>query len=303
MLDIQKVLLATDLSEGADFALPWAVRFAKLHGSTLHLLHAISLFDSDPSVPLHHYRALEAIYRRLVEHADQRMRAALENAGTGDLPVELAQSRGISAADVILDYALQEEIDLIVLGTHGHRGPRPQMLGSVSSEVARIAHCAVLAVGHETQTEIRRIVVPIDFSEPSDVSLEHAKELGTTLGASLHLLHVVEVECYLDLYFSTPVEEAFDIPSLKERAAALMAERFHAVGGPDVPYETAAVANHPVRGILEFAEDQRADLLIMASHGRTGQQPGLVGSVANSVLRRAPCPLLLLKAFGKSLLP
>ena len=102
MLEIKRVLFATDLSEGAQFALPWAVRFAKLHGATLHLLHAISLYDSDPSVPLKHYRALEAIYRRLVEHADVQMRAAVKSSDAGDLPVELVQSRGVSAAEVSL---------------------------------------------------------------------------------------------------------------------------------------------------------------------------------------------------------
>ena len=153
------------------------------------------------------------------------------------------------------------------------------------------------------ETEIRRIVVPIDFSEPSDLSLEYAKELGATFGAGLSLVHVVEVECYLDLYFSEPVEEAFDVPLLEERAAALLTERYEAVSGPEVPYETSAVAGHPVQGILEFAKDQRADLLVMASHGRTGHQPALVGSVANSVLRRTPCPLFVVKAFGRSLLP
>lgn len=303
MLDIQKVLFATDLSEGAEFALPWAVRFAKLHGATLHVLHAISLYDSDPSIPLKHYRALEAIYRRFVEHADEQMRAALAEIDVGDLPVQLVEERGVSPAEVILDYALHEDMDLIVIGRHGHRGLRPQILGSVSAEVARIAHCPVLAVGHEMETEISRIVVPVDFSEPSDVTLEYAKELGATFGAELSLLHVVEVECYLDLYFSEPVEEVFDVPRLKERATALLKERFDATDGPDVPFEATALAAHPVQGILEFARDQRADLLVMASHGRTGHQPALVGSVTNSVLRRTPCPLLVVKAFGKSLLP
>lgn len=301
MLEIQKIVFATDFSYNSELAFPWAVRFAKTYGAALHMLHAISMDDADPSVPLKHYRVLEAIYRRRVEHAEEQMSAAVSESGAADLRVEVVQRRGVSAAEVILDYALQEDVDLIVLGTHGQRGQRPQLLGSVSSEVARIAHCPVLAVRME-KPAIRRILVPMDFSQPSDESLEYAKELGSKFSATLSLLHVVEVECYLDLYFSKPVDKEFDIPRLEDRCRRLLEERFAAVGGPGVPYEVNAVAAHPVEGILKFAEEDGADLLVMASHGRTGHEPALVGSVANSVLRRAPCPLLVVKAFGKSLL-
>lgn len=303
MLDIQKVLFATDFSEVSESAFPWAVRFAKVHGASLHMLHAIALYDADPTIPLKHYRVLEAMYGRMVEHAEERMRSAVAESEAAELPVEIVLRRGVSPAEAILDYALHEDVDLILLGTHGQRGLRPQLLGSVSSEVSRIAHCPVLAVGRDEPIEIRRIVVPIDFSQPSEVSLEHARELAATFGATLSLLHVVEVECYLDVYFPQPIEEVFDLPALEDRATRLLGERFARGGGPEVPFEAMAVAAHPVEGILDFAKDQGADLLVMASHGRTGHQPALVGSVTNSVLRRAPCPLLVVKAFGKSLLP
>ncbi|MEJ2337769.1 MAG: universal stress protein [Gemmatimonadales bacterium] len=303
MLDIHKVLFATDFSDVAESAFPWAVRFASVHGAELHLLHAIALYDADPAIPLKHYRVLEAIYERMVQHAQEQMRSAVAESEASELPVEIVVRRGISPADAILDYALQEDIDLIVVGTHGQRGLRPQLLGSVCSEVARIAHCPVLAVGRDKPVEVERIVVPLDFSEPSDVGLEHARHLGASFGATLSLLHVVEVECYQEVYFSTPIEEAFDLPALEEKAAQLLEERMVTGNGPEVSFEVATVAAHPVEGILDFAEDRNADLLVLASHGRTGHQPALVGSVANSVLRRAPCPLLVVKAFGKSLRP
>lgn len=303
MLAIDRVLFATDFSETSEFALPWAVDFAGRHGSVLHVLHTISLYDADPSVPLEHNRVLERLYERMVRHASDRMKAAVAGAAPPELPVELAQRRGIAPAEAILDYALQQEIDLIVLGSHGHRGVRPYLLGSVAAEVARLAHCPVLVVGREPAPAVKRILVPLDMSEASEAGLEHARELGHELDAALLLLHVIEVEAYLDLYFPRPTEEMFDLPELEAKAVRYLEKRFRDAGGPDVAMEAAAIVAHPVEGIRSFAAERQVDLIVMASHGRTGHQPALIGSVANGVLRNTPCPLLIIKAFGKSLLP
>lgn len=303
MLDIKRILFATDFSEGAERAFPWAVSLATLHGSALHMLHTIALYDADPALPVEHYRVLERLYERMVEHAEERMRSAARESAPPELVIQMSQLRGIAPAEAILDYMLQSDIDLAVLGSHGHRGVRKLLLGSVSAEVARLAHCPVLIVGRERAPHIRRILVPLDLSEVSDVGLEHALELAAGLGASVLLLHVVEVQGYLDFYFPQPAEEYFDLARLRRDAIERLLQRARDVAGHDVPVDADALVAHPVEGIRDVAEKRGADLILMASHGHSGHQPALIGSVANGVLRHAPCPVMIVKAFGKSLLP
>ena len=116
---------------------------------------------------------------------------------------------------------------------------------------------------------IHRILVPTDFGQASDAALAQARELATALQASLHLVHVLDDA---------------------QRADAVATSLEAALG-----YETVLLSGPTARTIVEYATDRAFDLIVMGTHGRTGVAHLLLGSVAEQVVRTAPCPVLTVR--------
>lgn len=141
---------------------------------------------------------------------------------------------------------------------------------------------------------VRRILVPTDFSEPSSYALEMAIELGRRFGAELVLFHAHEMPAYVfpdgvmpvtpdvlsDL--QTAVDGELERLAARVRAAGLRVSRRSAIGVHDLE-------------ICRAAEEVDADLIIMGTHGRTGLRHALIGSVAEKVVRKAPCAVLTVR--------
>jgi universal stress protein A len=143
-----------------------------------------------------------------------------------------------------------------------------------------------------------RILVPTDFSEPSEAALAHAKGLASQFGASLHLIHVVDDPALTGLFgLETIVPDPDEVSpgATEELAAQLTAElapveraRFRA---------TAEVLRGPVAAtIVKTAAELGVSLIVMGTHGRTGVTHAIVGSVAEKVVRQAACPVLTVHA-------
>ncbi len=224
------------------------------------------------------------------------MSRALEGHGDG-LKFICAQLRSISAAGAILEYAAEHNIDLITLGTHGRRGLRRLLLGSVAEEVVRLAPCPVLTVperaGGTTPGQVRRILVPVDFSEHARLALSHASQLAALYGARLELLHVIAEVVYPDFYppLVPPLGAVSD--ELRERSQTRLRDLLAQVPHPDA--DTHVGSGPAAHEIVRFAEDLPADLIVIASHGLTGIRHMLLGSVTEQVVRRAPCPVFTVK--------
>jgi len=144
---------------------------------------------------------------------------------------------------------------------------------------------------------VTRVLVPIDFSEPADAALQYAASLAVKVGASLHLLHVFE-DPYLgggafaaEMYVPVPqdLRETL-LADAKQQLAARLAtldEQFHA---------TADVYTGPTaRAIADYATTNDIDLIVIGTHGRGGMAHLLLGSVAERVVRTAPCPVLTVR--------
>jgi len=143
--------------------------------------------------------------------------------------------------------------------------------------------------------DIRLILAPIDFSEFSKQAVESAYALAQTFGAKLLLLHVVELPAYPIEGFA-PASMGTTLLEDLERQASLDLARVL----PKTPNTTAevlrqAVVGIPYRKIVEVAEAERVDLIVMATHGRTGLSHLLMGSVAEREGRTAPCPMLTIR--------
>ena len=145
---------------------------------------------------------------------------------------------------------------------------------------------------------ISRILVPVDFSAHSEHALQYATALAGRLGASLHLLHVVE-----DPAASVAWNAEGVLPDLTGLRNALLADaeqRLLACRSDaeraQVPVVTTARTGLVADAVVEYAKALGIDLVVMGTHGRTGMAHLLMGSVAEQVLRHAPCPVLTVRA-------
>lgn len=144
---------------------------------------------------------------------------------------------------------------------------------------------------------ITRILVPTDFSPTADAALEYAFDLAGRFGASLQILHVLDDPFVVDgMAADAYIAEA---PALRTAMLDDARERLRHRAAPRealaTPIETEVLFGHGARTIAEYAADRGVDLIVMGTHGRTGFAHLLLGSVAERLVRTAPCPVLTVR--------
>jgi nucleotide-binding universal stress UspA family protein len=142
---------------------------------------------------------------------------------------------------------------------------------------------------------IVRILVPTDFSPDAEAAFRYARELASVFDAALHLVHVVEDPLAAGMW-SSEVYTA-EIAGLQVSLVREAERRLRNTVPPDAGAVTTEVrAGGAAAQILETAREQKADLIVMGTRGRTGLAHVIMGSVAERVVRLAPCPVLTLRA-------
>jgi universal stress protein A len=144
---------------------------------------------------------------------------------------------------------------------------------------------------------IRRILVPVDFSEDAINALAYARDFADRFGAELIILHVVE-----PIYYATPADMYVTSPNLsllldeQRKAATQQLARLAAnLQQKGVRHRTVLKTGVPAQVIVDSAHRPGADLIVMSTHGRTGLAHILMGSVAEKVVRHADCPVLTVR--------
>ncbi len=293
MLKIRNVLLPTDGSAWAERTFAHAAYFAGQHGARLHILNVsitrgemVGTLVTNPPAEVNGFR------KELHE-------AAAESIGVEIVQADLMAK---SVEDGIIEYAKNHDIDLVLMATHGRSGIDHVMMGSTSEMVVRLASCPVLTVcptADHSDVEVGRIIVPVDFSEHAWLATAHAKELARIFKATVHLVHVMEVLPSVGFADYPPV-----LPDEEMQADTRQALRdlYKESEGPGGPVEYHVEIGHPVTETLGAAKKLDADLMVISTHGRTGLSRMLMGSVAEKMVQKAPCPVFVVKAFGRSLL-
>jgi len=138
----------------------------------------------------------------------------------------------------------------------------------------------------------QRFLVPLDFSEYADQTLDYAITLAGQLGARVTLLHVIQPLPLggVDMGVTLPFTYIQELEGEIQRSMESSLERVTAAG---LEGEIVIVHGVPFHEIIETAKTQQVDLIVMGTHGRTGFQYVLLGSVAEKVVRLAPCPVLV----------
>lgn len=292
MLHLQNILVPIDFSECAENALHLALDLAVRAGAELHLVHVWPEASLSEIVAINEGEAARDVAFQLNEATVEPLRRLdPEVRGKIDIVHELLKNG--HPAEAILAYARDHEIDLIVMGTHGRRGLRRWILGSVTEEVLHEAPCPVLAVRpDEDPAPISHILVPVDFSEASGKALAQAKNLASLYDAALTLLFVAE-EYYVPTFSDTglPVFTLFQFdPEITAQATEALRRMDEETLGPEVPTTYLVRSGQAHRTIVSVANETQAGLVMMATQG-LGQMHGIIGSVTDRVVRTAPCPV------------
>jgi nucleotide-binding universal stress UspA family protein len=282
-LSLKNILLATDFSPGSETAVKYAQAIARRHASRVHTIHVNSpnsynLLDPDAF----------AITFNGPEANSKNIADVLHGLLTG-LPSQTPLRQG-AVWEVIGDVARRNEIDLLVLASHGRHGIPRLVLGSVAEEVFRNVSCPVLTVGPDVkpcnsrEMKIKKVLLATHFDAGSTAPL-HAALLCNEFGAELTVLHVADEN-----------KAASNGKTSKE-----LAQQLTSVVPPEASLwqKPACVLKYglPSANILEVAQQMRADLIVL---GARHPEPARINShlpwaTAARVIAEAECPVLTVR--------
>lgn len=146
---------------------------------------------------------------------------------------------------------------------------------------------------------IRTILVPVDFSDCSLSGLTYAVRFAREVGARIIVLHVADLGPVMMTTGCGVYDSRIYVEAAQRRCSNQMQAFLKRVDFDGVPVETSAVAGYCPAAIYEAAAKERANLIIISTHGRTGLRRALVGSVAESTVRHAGCPVLVVPSFAR----
>lgn len=300
-LRLKSILVATDFSEASEKPLRHALAIARHYGAKFYLVHVVSSLgftlvgsDAVSAATEEAWRDARQLEDDLVQHgalAGLRHEAIVRQ---GDVWEELEK------------LVRQEQVDLLVIGTHGRRGLGKLLLGSVAEQVFRHADCLVLTVGpgsfQENPVERTRAIRPFlfatDFGAASLHALPYAISSANQFGTKLILLHVLT---------AVPMPEGFrrytpgDVMQMRENARTASIRRLEELTAQNaelaVKPELMVEFGVPGENILQAAETLKADSIILGLHrsAHISTASHMPWATAYEVVCRAGCPVLTVR--------
>ncbi len=287
-VSIRRVLAATDFSPLSEKALRQALAIARRYHAKFYIVHVVSSWGFNVAG---YDAAVEAA--RLAQIDLEKLVSELIKSGAlKDVDNEIVVVIG-DLWEELRRIATSYEIDLIVIGTHGHVGVEKMVMGSVAESVFRYARRPVRTVGPcvpdtESFTSARRsILFPTDFSTASVAALPYAMSIANEHGAELTLLHVVERTNDESLLSSRDL-----VGSLREKLRKLGNDNLESENAIQVE----VVFGQTVQKIVEFSRDQNCDLIVMGLKSPptffADRRPWLH---ASAIISDACCPVLTVR--------
>jgi nucleotide-binding universal stress UspA family protein len=300
---LKNILYATDFSPCSQVALPYLRAIAECYGSTIHVVHVLSP-EARTSVPLDDFAELDA-ERSTAEAA---MKTLLAGNPFGDIAHTATIERG-PLWEVLAAFIEEKSIDLVVLGTHGRRGLKKLVLGSVAEQVYRHAACPVLTAGPHSphdglaQANIATILYATDFSSGSHHALPYALSLARANHSHLILLHCVPpamemVPASIDAVPVAIQVSAEFVTEALARARQQMEELISPEIMQELNPEIIAEYGPAADMILSLAEKKQADLIVMGAHRASASSivSHLPWATASAVVCQAHCPVLTVRS-------
>lgn len=279
------ILFPTDGGEGSTPVFDHVLDLAARHDATVHVLNVVDTTHDTVT------RVSGTLVDALEREGEAVVAAAAERAAERGVSTVTDVVRG-AVAGAITDYAVENDVDLVAMPTHGRTGLERLLLGSVTERVLRTAPVPVLALRPDEDAgryPSRNVLVPTDGSDCAAAALDHGIAIAAETGATLHVLSVVDVAS-----LGADVHSQVQVDSLEADARAVVESATAAAEAAGVESVAGSVeAGSSIhRAILSYADENDVDLVAMGTHGRSGLDRILLGSVTEKTLRTAPAPVL-----------
>jgi len=270
-----RILVPTDGSRSAEAAARHGLVIAEAFDASVHLISVTSEKERGERLAKAQARdAISTLEKLFEQESDLSFQSVIEQG---------------SPHEAILSYASENDVDLVVMGTHGRHGLSRVLIGSVTERVVRLSNDPVLAVPPYAMGRERegydRILVPTDGSPAATAAVEHGISIAERLGASVRVLCVIEGETGLP-----PLGDR-----LRDEAVEVVENVAEQASGRDISLSTHVQPGTPHEVINNFVSAYGIDLVTMGTHGRSGIRRHLLGSVTERVLRTSEAPVLTVR--------
>jgi nucleotide-binding universal stress UspA family protein len=276
---LKNILFATDFSEPSMKAFPYVTALAQNFAASVFVCHVITPSALVAAAP----QAAPSVYEAEYEAAAKELDNIVSSPQLAGLKTKALLSSGM-LGDSLLQEITDNNVDLVVAGTHGRTGLRRFLLGSAVEEICRVATCPVLTIGPDCPTvaiKINRILVPTDLSEDSMRALPFVLKLASAYGASVTVLHVLPVETA-----TNPDARKLSEPIYKSMVS---------VFGPKLaplPCNFVIESGEVADTILRVARDMKADIVALGIRNAFLPALHLGARVAYNVMVHAHCPVV-----------
>jgi nucleotide-binding universal stress UspA family protein len=280
----RKILVAVDGSESSRNALLQAFRFAVDEKCWITVTSVVQPYDGE--IETLGVRDIRAALRKPCEDT---LRDAQKLAEQERALIKTVCEEG-EAHERIVDLADAENCDLIIIGRRGLRPVERMLVGRVTARVIGHSQRDVLVVPGNTSVSWKTILLATDGSKYSAAAAERAIAFAQSYGGELKVLSVVDVPT--EFYAEAP--QAVD--DLIKKAKSYVADVKKQAEAAGVKAETFVGEAEAYQAVNNLAQEQKADMIVIGSHGRTGLRRLLMGSVAEKVIGYATCPVLVVKS-------
>lgn len=289
----KKILVPLDGSDLAELALPYAGELAAVFSAEVVLVYVDEPADSQ-------YRHMHQLY---IEEVAEQISKAVRKVS----PVVISGK----PADEIVSYAEKNDVDLVIMCSHGRTGITAWATGSVASKVLAAIQVPLLLIRavkpkRKVQRErlLNRVLLPLDGSEAGEAAVGYVGELMSRLELEVILFGVVPAGQHIrsvgGLDFILYPEQQREIfrKEAREYLDGVYRRLKRRKGTVRVELRVGDKAGDIAREIINYAEKKRVNLIAISSHGHSGIERWVFGSIANRVLQASSVPVLVVKAVG-----
>ncbi len=291
MRQLKRIIVGHDLRPGGETALKSAALLAKVCGAALRLVHVVE--------PQHFYQRishpLTSPYsqEQIAQMTGEKLRALAGSPGLAKLHVEYEVRRGKPFVELIIARRAWQANLIVVGGTSQEQEP---LLGSTSERVLRKAMVPVLVAKKTLSSHPKTFLVPTDFSDCAKKAAEEAVMLARVFSGRVIFFHAVDLYPSYALSYADEFGVAVPVPPPPpQELEAEWQDFLHGLPLDKIEWEKYSEEGEPATAILHQAEVNHADLIVIGTHGRSGLEHMLLGSVAEKVVRRAAYPVLTIR--------
>ena len=286
-VSISKIMVTTDFSQASDRALNYAIALARRYDARIYLAHVITPDPFQFAEP----QLAQATYEKVRQAEEEGISDILISGKLRGVPHEVLLEEG-NVWPSLDKLIVQNEIDLVVVGTHGRGKVQKLLIGSVAEEIFRKADCAVLTVGLAVknagakEVELNHILFATDFGPGAEKAAAYAFSLAQERNATLTLLHVIE---------SAAAYTEESVARQREINVVRMKQLMPAGSENWCKPEFRATFGAPVEEILIAVRESKPDLLVMGAKARQSLAGHAPLTIAYNVVTKATCPVLTVR--------